>query len=438
MAILDSFSSLTLCLLGVIALLSIWFAGPGYSKASAQQSPTILTSMGIFGTFLGVAVGLLHFDTADIQASVPSLIEGLRTAFWTSIAGLFGALAVKFRHLVVSIRQQSSQSKDVKSTATITDLALLLGDIRNSLGNSDANVLLSAVVALGRGQQCQQDSINALTQSMTVYQEQMIDANTRALVGALEQVMQDFNGHINTQYGDNFKQLNDAVGSMLLWQQTYKEELQELLHSQKSNGTLLEKASSAYERMVGHTEVFQQVSDSLGGMLSALQGQSLGLDQYLSQLAQVATKATEGLPSLEGRIDTLTSDLARSVSENQRLVSEALLASVNEMKSTSAEINSGLSASLLLSQENLQQRFEQMLNSTEQQIMRLDDAMEDELTKALKTFGYQLSSLSEKFVQDYSPLTDRLHDLVALAERGRTHKAEPSSTRSRQLMSEEV
>jgi hypothetical protein len=30
--------------------------------------------------------------------------------------------------------------------------------------------------------------------------------------------------------------------------------------------------------------------------------------------------------------------------------------------------------------------------------------------------GEQLGALSEKFVQDYSPLTERLHDLVNLAE----------------------
>jgi len=49
----------------------------------------------------------------------------------------------------------------------------------------------------------------------------------------------------------------------------------------------------------------------------------------------------------------------------------------------------------------------------------LDDAMEDELTKALTTFGYQLSSLSEKFVQDYTPLTERLKELVHVLENER-------------------
>jgi ribosomal 50S subunit-associated protein YjgA (DUF615 family) len=42
--------------------------------------------------------------------------------------------------------------------------------------------------------------------------------------------------------------------------------------------------------------------------------------------------------------------------------------------------------------------------------------MEKELTQALQTFGYQLTALSEKFVNDYMPLTDRLREVIALAE----------------------
>lgn len=130
--------TLSLGLIGLITLMTLWFAGPGYNSQSASHSPTILTSTGIFGTFLGVALGLLAFDTKDIQASVPELIEGLKTAFWTSIAGLLGSLIVKFRHLTAVLRQR--QVEEQYRSATVTDLANLLGDIRDSISNSEAKV----------------------------------------------------------------------------------------------------------------------------------------------------------------------------------------------------------------------------------------------------------------------------------------------------------
>lgn len=52
-----------------------------YSKA---WYPTI----GMFGTFLGIFLGLMDFDTVNIENSLPVLLDGLKIAFLTSIAGL--------------------------------------------------------------------------------------------------------------------------------------------------------------------------------------------------------------------------------------------------------------------------------------------------------------------------------------------------------------
>jgi len=45
----------------------------------------------------------------------------------------------------------------------------------------------------------------------------------------------------------------------------------------------------------------------------------------------------------------------------------------------------------------------------------MDSAMEQELTHALQTFGGQLTALSEKFVSDYLPLTEKLKQVVDMA-----------------------
>ena len=411
MEFLSHFSPLTLALMLLIAGMAAWFAGPGYTSVSVNHSPTILTSMGIFGTFLGVALGLFHFDTSDIQASVPALIDGLKTAFWTSIVGLAGALLVKFRHLT-SVVKQSKVSEQYKA-ATVTDLANLLGSINDSLSDTDQQGLRFEIQMLRREQQEQSQHLLA---GLKDYQQTMTKANTEALINALETVLQDFNTQINTQYGDNFKELNIAVGKMLEWQENYKVELEALLSTQRTNGDLLDKASGAFEKMVQHSEIFSSVSDSLATMLDALQLQSEGLNTYLTQLATVAAKASEGLPKLEGRVDALTTQLATSVSENQRQVSEFMTGSATALQDASLQINNTLAATLDSAQRGLHEKVEKMIDRTEQQVTRLDDAMEDELTKALTTFGYQLTSLSEKFVHDYTPLTERLSALVQLVE----------------------
>jgi F0F1-type ATP synthase membrane subunit b/b' len=49
------------------------------------------------------------------------------------------------------------------------------------------------------------------------------------------------------------------------------------------------------------------------------------------------------------------------------------------------------------------------------QIATLDEQMQNELQRAMNLMGEKLAALSEKFVSDYTPLTERLREVVRLA-----------------------
>jgi hypothetical protein len=44
----------------------------------------------------------------------------------------------------------------------------------------------------------------------------------------------------------------------------------------------------------------------------------------------------------------------------------------------------------------------------------LDKALEEELRKSIESLGRQLTALSQKFVQDYTPLTAQLQRVVQM------------------------
>ncbi|AFU97605.1 hypothetical protein [Simiduia agarivorans] len=391
---------LTTGLLILISCLSLYFAGPGYNSHSAAQSPAILTSTGIFGTFLGVALGLLHFDTADISASVPQLINGLKTAFWTSIAGLLGALMVKFRHLFAIARQR--RRAEAFQAASLTDVANLLTDIHQALTTDEVQGVRAQLLSL---KQEQKASFNQLVNQLSDYQAGMARANAEALVKAVDKVMRDFNAEINTQYGENFQALNDAVGKLLHWQESYRHELDALLQAQKANGELLDKAASAYGDMVAHADVFTKVSQSLGDMLAGTESQSKQLAHHLELLAEVSSRAAEGLPAMGEKLRHMTDELADNLARSQREVSENLQAATQALANTSQQVHATLA---------------ELASGTDQRVAdhlaRIERGLEQELVQALKTFGYQMTSLSEKFVNDYTPLTERLRTLIQLAE----------------------
>ncbi len=60
-----------------------------------ELTPNFMTSLGILGTFFGIVKGLYHFDPQDIDSSIPTLLEGLKTAFNTSIFGVVGSFFFK-------------------------------------------------------------------------------------------------------------------------------------------------------------------------------------------------------------------------------------------------------------------------------------------------------------------------------------------------------
>jgi translation initiation factor 2 alpha subunit (eIF-2alpha) len=70
------------------------------------------------------------------------------------------------------------------------------------------------------------DQTQDLNKSFKEFADKVAENNSKALIEALEGVMRDFNTKINEQFGDNFKQLNQAVGNMLVWQENYKQSVE--------------------------------------------------------------------------------------------------------------------------------------------------------------------------------------------------------------------
>ena len=404
------FSGWTLALMAVIIVLTLYFHFFRYSNRTAEIAPNILTSIGIFGTFLGVAIGLWHFDTADIQGSVPKLMDGLKTAFWSSIVGLLGALTLKIRAALSQVgRRETSQTR----VATIDDLDASLKHLADQFHPEREDALPRA---FNRNHLQTLDRLDQVVHALDSYQERMAEANAKALVQAIETVMRDFNTRINEQYGDNFKRLNESVGKMLDWQNNYRDQLQQLITEQERTSGSMKEASQAFEYMVKHANAFNGISESLQDLLNGLEAQRQNLQSQLGSLADLVNHAADGLPKLEERVVALTQGMSEAVQSQQRWA-------VEQLGAMQRGVEQQLEQQLQASNERLQeqqhhslQQLQRLGERVERQVVALDESMEQELNKALKSFGMQLTALSEKFVSDYTPLTQRLQQLVKVAE----------------------
>ena len=95
-------------ILSVVILFSPYFLKK-YFNESYIASLTI--TIGIFGTFFGVYLGLYNFNTDNITESVPILINGLKTAFLTSLAGLGANLTLRIVPSIYGFKKEPKRNQ---------------------------------------------------------------------------------------------------------------------------------------------------------------------------------------------------------------------------------------------------------------------------------------------------------------------------------------
>lgn len=72
-----------------------------------------IVSLGVLGTFVGIAIGLYHFDATDIKSSMPHLLDGLKTAFITSGVGIFFSIIISIYKPIKSSKSEVIDALEV-------------------------------------------------------------------------------------------------------------------------------------------------------------------------------------------------------------------------------------------------------------------------------------------------------------------------------------
>src|SRR5438270_621701 len=98
-----------------------------------ETIPQIFATIGILGTFIGIAVGLWNFDVNNIENSIPQLLQGLKTAFFASIIGI--SLLIIFSKLTALVQRKNERGKLSDETIALNKLIELVSEMKNDLTN---------------------------------------------------------------------------------------------------------------------------------------------------------------------------------------------------------------------------------------------------------------------------------------------------------------
>jgi len=372
--------------------------------AITKRDKNLVTVIWILWTFIWIILGLIAFDTADIEHSIWTLLNWLKTAFLTSIFWLIASLVLGFL-------EKKESSDEVKNDSDF--LIEIRNELRKQNNSSGSNSeLLEELKKLN-------SSNNNLENSFQNFAKEMSENNSKALVEAMSNVMNDFNSKINNQLWESFKDLSKSVESMVIWQENYKNNIETSQNIFEKSTTSLEKSSIAFEKIVKNSSDFSNISKNLWEELKTLNKSIEILQAWGNEFREVAISVKDMANTLIRSVEWLTKSFIWKaeiiLSENEK--------QATNLKNTFSQLSSNLVQThwdvLLNLREEIEKdskftsnQFLKIQQRLEQQVADLDKQLWEELEKSLHSLWEQLTGLSQKFVSDYWNLAEKLEKLV--------------------------
>jgi methyl-accepting chemotaxis protein len=425
--------------------------------SALKSLPSIFTIIGVFGTFFGITIGLMNFnaDPGEIEKSVSFLLGGMKTAFGSSILGMGAAVGIRVYNVVYGNKEDNIEEAD-KVLALLKSQNTSLKHIREGIASDSEDSLTS--------------HIQKLRLDFSDFAKNQAKMNVEQLQKSLEKVIKDFNDGMQEQFGENFKELNKAVFKLVEWQENYHKQIEYMVKTiEQTNGAvenskqIIQDISEKYSDTYKLTEDFETV-------IKMLNNENKKLMDGIEKFAKLGNEANEAMPLIEKQLTSLTSgftstvestlgDIKSSSKESSSILTKAMKESSDGMtntiktslktiqdsseltnteikktvktiqdsselanteikktiKSSTDDVNNQLKELYKNSFDTLKQLQEKMADDLNQNINDIDGQIGNVLQNSLNSLSTSLSTLSDKFVQDYSPLTEKLRELVEIA-----------------------
>jgi gas vesicle protein len=383
----------------------------GFLAQFASIAPNTLTSIGIFFTFVGILISLSNFDVSNINESIPRLLDGLKLAFLSSVVGL--GSSVSFRFIQASSRRNESAG-DIGASQLLDQLKDL-----------NTNTLAVRDALVGDGEASLSTQFGKLRNDFRDFADKMQEDGTQALVKALEEVIKDFNEKISEQFGENFKQLNEAIGELLKWQEEYKAQVEVLTKAFKETQSGIQTVEETTAKIPSHMESIESAFHTTETRVEQLY-------EGVGSLDEMRKAAKDAVPELRQSIDSMTTGMKESIESQMEVLKsqgtemrEAQSKTSQEIRDLTANLGEIVKSSLDQSEKNFaiqMGKFEgvldslnlgadNVLESTETVAKRVNDIMDDFSSKQEKVAREVQSRIDQSVADNVEAMNQGLQDL---------------------------
>jgi uncharacterized protein YukE len=455
---LGSLTTLSWFIIGIIFILFLAEILYFYSRNKSIKST--VTVVGVLGTFMGVTDGLIGFDYKDVLNSLPNLLGGLTTAFATSVAGMFAFLILTIVEKIRPEKEKVSKDaieKDIlekilselqKRDERLDSLEKLNGlnkletieklnseileelqkkDERldsleklndlDKLQNIESAIKKSeeAIFQLKDNQSSQNkiliesfgknfENMNSILDKTF---EKISEGASKEIIQALQQVIQDFNNELTTQFGENFKELNKAVSDLITWQENYKTSIEVMESNLKTATSSIQNTDSSLERIASRNSEIVEVYEKLKDTVETYRSQIDEVNRHLETYSDVSEKAKEMFPNIDKNI--------REIKDNFNMTTSSISA---ELGTLISDIDSSITQNgekitntlnhVSISFEDQKTQIAEALQKQADSIIKISDKLPEELAN----FENSFEAMTKTFLNNYSKFIENSKELM--------------------------
>lgn len=340
----------------VIVLLTIWAyiyirRLKGTPKLMANRHwiemiPSAISTLGVLGTFFGITLGLLCFDTTNLQQSIPELLSGLKTAFFTSLAGMVGSLILS-RQINRVYDEETGGVSDInqaaglivqkvadfqdKATQQAQSQQVFYNLVQQVIQNLDANM---------QSLNSNMNSLNVAANDIALKIESVASAaTTTANAATATATAAAATAATALNIKDGIENIEGSAGSIA-------SSVGKIEESNKSQISVVKEIDSRLGEMMDHTEAMVSTEDEVSDKITKL------TDKLHGEVIDIEDKMANTNELLERKFDEFSELLKKNNTE----------ALVEVMKRVTVEFQSQMNA---LISKLVQENFDQLDKSVE-------------------------------------------------------------------------
>jgi len=363
---------------------------PGNAQL-AEMIPSLLTSLGILGTFIGLMNGLsgLDFSNADnLISAIPTLLDGMRFAFATSVAGISCSIAFNMLNRMAVGRCYKALDDFYDAFVHLAMQRPLDPPVQIICQNQDRNVMLrsSAEELSVRMAGSIEMAIGRAMHPVTLSMDNFIMGATREQIDGVSRIVNQFVVHLNESLNGQFLQLGETLTRLNQAQGLSAESLR---YSMAAAQTIVTDVSGLHESTRLVMERFESYMSEMTQARQrdeAFEKRSADLLEQMHKSAQAQAQYLDTLKSRQDQLEAAVDQFTRVNGEQY----DAISANSEEFRQSSRLLADSYTSFV----ENITEGLGRALGMFDENMHSMMDALKEQLDTLSATVGQMPDKLS--------------------------------------------